>query len=552
LASINGAGQFVGTGNDVPSPGFWQLNTTNELLGTWTGSGGNATLYSKMLPLAGPTAKAWNTGATAAKIGAYVNDDQLWSGAITDVIVFDRSLTDNERQRVTTYMAIRNGYTINQSTPYSNYLNTNNTVIWNAAANTAYSNNIAGIGRDDIEGLDQKQSKSVHAGAIVAIGLGAIATDNPSNSNTFNSDTAYLVWGSNTQATTMQATDLPALFSQRLTQEWIVRLSNFNNVGNPVAMEFDLNGITHNGSGVSDFTLLIDTDGDGDFTTGIINQLNATNYSSGRVSFNSVTAFTDGVVFTLAIRQQALHLTTKVILQGAWNGTAMRTDLQTAGLLPATDPYGKGATPSVNPNATTAQVVDWVLVELRDPANPASVIASKAALVLSNGNVVDTNYTQPVNFTGVNPADYKVAIRHRNHLGIMTLGNVTLSTGAATVDFTTAATTTYGNHARKDLGSGVMGMWAGNVNGDVSIRHSAKPSDVTAVSNAVLTHPGNTGASFAYTGFGNVYSLYDVDLDGKVYYNASPSDRDIIVNNVVTHPANTFRLSTYIITEQLP
>ena len=39
LANIAGAGQFVGTANDVASPGFWQLNRSNELAATWAGNG---------------------------------------------------------------------------------------------------------------------------------------------------------------------------------------------------------------------------------------------------------------------------------------------------------------------------------------------------------------------------------------------------------------------------------------------------------------------------------------------------------------------------------
>jgi hypothetical protein len=145
-----------------------------------------------------------------------------------------------------------------------------------------------------------------------------------------------------------------------------------------------------------------------------------------------------------------------------------------------------------------------------------------------------------------------VAIRHRNHLGIMTLNDVDFSSGMATVDFTTNATATWGNNAQKSLTGGVMGMWAGNVNGDNNVTHSAKPSDASAVATAVLTHPGNTTASPAYAGFINVYNVWDVNLDGKVLYTAAPSDQAIIVNNVKTHPANTFGLTSYIITQQLP
>ena len=73
------------------------------------------------------------------------------------------------------------------------------------AANAAYHNNIAGIGRDDTSALDQRQSRSVNTSAgtlslapdIVTIGHGTIAADNASNPNTFGADRSFLVWGDN-------------------------------------------------------------------------------------------------------------------------------------------------------------------------------------------------------------------------------------------------------------------------------------------------------------------------------------------------------------------
>ncbi|AXY72538.1 hypothetical protein D3H65_00440 [Paraflavitalea soli] len=554
LSQASGVANYMGYSNDVTSAaGFWQLNVPNEMFGTYAGNNGQVNLYSKMAAAATPITKPWNTGATAAKLGNGAwSTAEYWSGPISEVIVFDRVLSNTERQRVSTYLAIKNGYTIDQTTANNNYLNTNSTVIWDATANAAYKNNIAGIGRDDIEGLDQRQSKSINNGAILAIGLGTIATDNLANTNAFGSDTSYLLWGSNSTALTLSNTDLPAVFSQRLTQEWKTSISHFNNQLTPVMMEFNLTGVTHNGTTAADFTLLIDNDGDGNFTTGTVQQIPATSYAGNKVVFNSVSTLTNGAVFTVAIGPQSLRLSIKAVLQGAWNGTAMRTDLKAASVLPATDPYGQGTTPSVAPNAATAAVVDWVLVELRDNANPATVVASRAAFLLANGNIVDTNYLQPVAFANVPDAGYRVAVRHRNHLGIMSMNTADFSSGVATIDFSAAATVTYGTNARKDLGGGVWGLWAGNVDGDPSIRHSAKPSDASGVVSAVLTHAGNTTADPAYTGFINAYSPFDVNLDGKVYYTAAPSDRAIIVNNVNTHPANVFKLAAFVIMQQLP
>ncbi|MBL0043319.1 MAG: hypothetical protein IPP33_02530 [Flavobacteriales bacterium] len=89
------------------------------------------------------------------------------------------------------------------------------------------------------------------------------------------------------------------------------------------------------------------------------------------------------------------------------------------------------------PNA----IVDWVLLELRGPAIPASIVATRAALVRRNGDIVDVDGVSPVAFN-VAPGSYYVSVKHRNHLGCMTSGTVALSSTPATVDFTSLATAT--------------------------------------------------------------------------------------------------------------
>ena len=77
------------------------------------------------------------------------------------------------------------------------YQNSDGNIIWNQNDNIGYNFNIAGIGRDDLADLSQKQSRSSNSAAEVAIGLGEVAATNTANPNTFSADRQYLVWGSN-------------------------------------------------------------------------------------------------------------------------------------------------------------------------------------------------------------------------------------------------------------------------------------------------------------------------------------------------------------------
>ncbi|MEM9991293.1 MAG: hypothetical protein AAF738_05975 [Bacteroidota bacterium] len=125
-----------------------------------------------------------------------------------------------------------------------------------------------------------------------------------------------------------------------------------------------------------------------------------------------------------------VSLSPKVFLQGPLSGAMMSTDLQTNALLPSTEPYtalgytfvgggGETALSSAFTGTGANAVVDWVVVELRNGMMPTMVEESRAALLLANGSVVDVDGLSAVTFNA-GAGSYHVAIRHRNHLAVMT------------------------------------------------------------------------------------------------------------------------------------
>jgi hypothetical protein len=131
-----------------------------------------------------------------------------WLGYIPEVILYNANLAAGDLQKIDSYLAIKYGITMNQ-TPPLNYLASDAAVIWNATTNATYNRDIAGIGRDDASALNQKQSKSVNSGALVTVGLGAIAADNASNPNAFVADRSFLVWGSDNGSTSFSTAYTP-------------------------------------------------------------------------------------------------------------------------------------------------------------------------------------------------------------------------------------------------------------------------------------------------------------------------------------------------------
>ncbi len=242
-----------------------------------------------------------------------------------------------------------------------------------------------------------------------------------------------------------------------------------------------------------------------------------------------------------------VRVAAKVFLEGPFvSGTGLMSDqLRSSGLFPLTEPYTALGLPINGPNtinsailATTGNnaLVDWVLVELRDAATGATVLERRAALVQRDGDVVALDGINSLGFCS-SAGSYRVVVRHRNHLGCMTSQGIALTSTATAVDFTSAALATYGTDARKMSGI-VRLLWAGNTNGDASLKYTGSSND----RDPILLGVGSTTPNATVNG----YLRTDVNMDGAVKYTGASNDRDPILVNVGSTTPNNVRL------EQLP
>lgn len=255
----------------------------------------------------------------------------------------------------------------------------------------------------------------------------------------------------------------------------------------------------------------------------------------------------------------------KVMLQGAYNVQTglMDDNLRTLPDFPLEEPYtdlgfthlfgGKETiAPAVLLTTGSNAVIDWIFVELRDIGDPSIVLSTRAALLLADGSVVDVDGISPVSIVGT-PGDYHVAVRHRNHLGAMTLNPITLGDvlPAATVDFVNlAGEPTFGTNAMQSVLTPVRTLWAGNANGDTDVILAGGLSDVNPISLKVFLDPGNITFSSTYPVTG--YHIEDVNMSGDVILAGGNSDVNIISLNVFLHPDNTTFSSSFPIMQQLP
>lgn len=84
---------------------------------------------------------------------------------VAEYIAYTGILSQNQRERINSYLAIKYGITVSNH----NYINSASTVLWNQGTNTGFSDDIAGIARDNNSGLNQTQSKSENPNSVVTI-----------------------------------------------------------------------------------------------------------------------------------------------------------------------------------------------------------------------------------------------------------------------------------------------------------------------------------------------------------------------------------------------
>ncbi|WP_187270987.1 hypothetical protein [Neolewinella aurantiaca] len=275
------------------------------------------------------------------------------------------------------------------------------------------------------------------------------------------------------------------------------------------------------------------------------------------------------------------QLELKVALQGSLFDTGsslMRDDLRTGGFLPTTEPYtamggkfthfgdGGGETTTsavlMANDGTPDAIVDWVFVELRDATDPSVIVETRSALLQRDGDVVEAaDGITPLTFSGIVGTTYYVAVKHRNHLGVMTGSAVLFSSAGVTVDFTIAtATEIYDlpgvinfNGFEQVTMNGVQALWAGNANGDDQIKYQGPGTDNGPILTGVVSDAGNAAYSYNYNNSLG-YSLTDINMDGKTKYQGIQNDPSyLFINLLFNYTLNAGGLYNYdFLTEQLP
>jgi hypothetical protein len=212
-----------------------------------------------------------------------------------------------------------------------------------------------------------------------------------------------------------------------------------------------------------------------------------------------------------------------VFLSGAFDKSLkqMTNNLHLQSLIPTVQPfaarYNYFGNESLNSINLATNICDWVLVEIRDPSSNV-IVAQKAAVIRTDGRLVEAN-----NYNNGNTqygltfqnliGQYKVIIRHRNHLAIATNSPITFGqNNTENIDFSTNVNVKNSNQSLLGVGSNGLNIYG--------LRQSNASSDqfIDATDKTILL---NARESI------NLYRYEDINLDGFV----DATDRTIAFNN---------------------
>jgi hypothetical protein len=195
--------------------------------------------------------------------------------------------------------------------------------------------------------------------------------------------------------------------------------------------------------------------------------------------------------FPAAIKQLLLTL----FLEGLYDGPSMRKAQNASG------------------DQFAGTVADRISVVLHQSTAPYTELTTLENIDLN------TNGAAQASVPGTYGGNYYLAIKNRNHLETWTASPVSFAGTTISYNFTDAASKAYGSRM-KDLGEGVFGFYAGDVNSDGHINLT----DINAT-------------TFAATAFTSGYIAADANGDGTV----DALDLILIDNNAanavsVAHP----------------
>jgi len=201
-------------------------------------------------------------------------------------------------------------------------------------------------------------------------------------------------------------------------------------------------------------------------------------YSSAIVDSNSnyiylsnITSFSDFALTDNVKSLQNIAIGIFAFLQGPYNTTSGVMDTLLRSYVPLSHPYNTspwGYSGTEQVTSLPSGIVDWILLELRSDLN--TTVGRRAAFIKNNGEIVDIDGVSKVGFYDLAEGNYYIVIKHRNHLGVMSVAPVPIGGSTnSSFDFRSTQTQAYGTNPMKTMSDGKCCLYSGDGNASGTI-----------------------------------------------------------------------------------
>ena len=187
----------------------------------------------------------------------------IFNGTIPEILVYNRALLATELRRVESYLAIKYGFTLDNSAggSFGDYRLSDNSLVWDASLNGSYHHEVIGICKDYESNISQKQSKDHNDDLLIY--MNALAATNAANTGNITNNLASIIIGNDAgsyyaEPANASYLEKPTGIESRFDREWKITNTNF---ADDYSIQFNWEGDEMNFA-ITDIRLLIDDDGD--------------------------------------------------------------------------------------------------------------------------------------------------------------------------------------------------------------------------------------------------------------------------------------------------
>ena len=232
-------------------------------------------------------------------------------------------------------------------------------------------------------------------------------------------------------------------------------------------------------------------------------------------------AVTNELVPDLTIWRKTVHvlpepsikIKAKALLEGVFDTSTylMENTLYQKELLPTYQPFNQapwlyeGEECVGDYENIPDNILDWILMEVRDMYCPEEVIEQRAGFITTTGDIVGMDYQKGIDFYELSQTGYYISIKTRTHLAVMTKKAHKVPNELA-IDFSDPVTIKGGTSQLADLDRGFYALLAGDFNSDgvISVDDFIEYKDQAAILNEYIDSDCNLDATVTVSD----YNLY--------------------------------------------